>query len=135
MNNTNNEYTDPFTAERINDEPEVYKGLTSSEWGVLLKSGSTYALGFIVGFTVLFWPIASLLSIIPAMGFCYFILTRMMKQIPVIRDGKPPGYLDHYVGNRGFIGLVKLTLGGKKKEIESDMVMYSLGREGVSDDK
>lgn len=129
-----NEYTDLFTAETINDEPEVYQGLTASEWSALFRSGAGYSGIFILALTVLSWPLTPVVGLLLGLAITYVVFKKIVKRIPEIRDGKPPGYLEHYVGGKGFRGLLGLAFGKRKREIESEIIMYSLGREGEPDE-
>jgi hypothetical protein len=134
MSAENKDYSDPFTGELVNDEPVFYKGLTRSEWGVLATRGVGYAVAFLFVVSVVLWPFIDIGALFLSGLLCYLTLKRILKKVPDIRDGKPPGYLDHYIGKKGFIGFLKLAYAKKKPPIRTDMVDFSLGREGVEDE-
>lgn len=134
MNPENKDFSDPFTAELVNDEPVFFKGLTGSEWGVVILRGGWYAIGFVVALSVVLWPFIKVFAIFFSALIVWLTLNRLIKKIPVIRDGKPPGYLDHYVGSKGFIGFLKLAYAKKKPPVRTDMVRFSLGRERIEDE-
>lgn len=133
MSLENKDFSDPFTAELVNDEPVFFKGLTGSEWAIIAMRGSWYALAFIIVLSIVLWPLIAVFSIFVAAFFVWLTLNKLIKKVPAIRDGKPPGYLDHYIGSKGFIGFLKLAYAKKKPPVRTDMVLFSLGREGQED--
>lgn len=133
MSLENKQYSDQFTAELVNDEPVFFKGLTGSEWSIIVYRGGWYAAALILAVTVLLWPFIKPGGVIVGGLIVWLTLKRLTKKIPAIRDGKPPGYLDHYIGSKGFIGFLKLAYAKKKPPIRTEMVRFSLGREGTKD--
>ena len=93
MKQDENDYTDSFTGDFINEEPVVFKGLTDGEiksvFLISLFIGSPIGvlLGLLSGFPMM---MIVFVFVIPLL-VVYFLAGWMEKA----RRGKPPGYVEH----------------------------------------
>lgn len=96
MNQDENDYTSSFTADFVNDEPVVFKGLTDAEvkqvflisMGIGAPAGIVLAL--IIGIPML---IIVFVLVFPLLAV-WFVAGWMERA----RRGKPPGYMEHVFG-------------------------------------
>jgi len=111
-------YTDSFTAEFVNDEPVIWKGLTLSELRMVLKyiggGGATFSLTFMLAL----YPWFGVYGLFPAMLLVAYAFRLALIKIPQFKEGKPPNYIEHYIDEvfkkRSWRKVMNFSLGREK---------------------
>ncbi|HDS1208460.1 TPA: TIGR03750 family conjugal transfer protein [Shewanella algae] len=110
------DFTDSFTADFINDEPYVFKGMTDNElkYIFLLSMLLSLPLGILVALIIGMIELVLVFVVLFPIIIVFFLAGKLRK----MRRGKPPGYVEHYY----------------KKRLSSEFISFSgrwgLGRSG-----